>query len=231
MKITFFIFLIATSIITSCSSKPNKHLFILSGQSNMARLDLTTSFTPTIENTLGKANVTIVKHAIGGQPIRQWYVDSLVSTQIRPHLYESLFIKIKDSAKNKSFDSVTFLWMQGERDAREDIGETYKASLLGLYNQLSLDLKRKDINFVIGRLSDFDMNNERYPDWTMVRNIHEEVGNSNTRFDWINTDDLNDGLNKRGDTIKNDLHMSVEGYKIMGQRFADKAIKLINKPK
>ncbi|WP_430937432.1 sulfatase-like hydrolase/transferase [Saccharicrinis sp. 156] len=53
------------------------------------------------------------------------------------------------------------------------------------------------------------------------------VAESDTRFEWINTDDLNDGLNSKGLEIKNDLHMSVEGYKFMGERFAEKAIKLV----
>jgi hypothetical protein len=117
--------------------------------------------------------------------------------------------------------------MQGERDAREDIGELYKTSLLGLYSQLSKDLKRKDVNFIIGRLSDLDMENNTYPDWTLIRDIQVDVANSNKRFDWVNTDDLNDGLNKKGDTILNDLHMSVSGYKLLGERFAHKSIELI----
>ena len=231
MKINFLILLLLPTLFTSCSKKTGNHLFILSGQSNMARLDPSTSFTPTLENAFGKENITIVKYAIGGRPIRQWYKDSLVGTNVRPRLYDSLMVKVKNRTKDKYFDTVNFIWMQGERDAREDIGETYKASLLGLYNQLSSDLKREDVNFVIGRLSDFDMNNERYPDWTMVRSIQVEIANSNNRFDWIDTDDLNDGLNKKGDTIRNDLHMSVEGYKIMGKRFADKTIKLIKNHK
>jgi hypothetical protein len=216
--------------IFSCGhSESEKHLFILSGQSNMARLDPKISFIPALENAFGKEHITVVKHAVGGQPIRQWYVDSLVLTEQRPRLYDSLMVRIRDSIKGKKFDTVTFLWMQGERDAREDIGETYKASLLGLYVQLSSDLERKDINFIIGRLSDFDLENTRYPDWTMIRDIQIEVANSNDHFDWIDTDDLNEGLNRRGDTISNDLHMSEDGYKTMGERFANKAINIILK--
>ncbi len=58
-----------------------------------------------------------------------------------------------------------------------------------------------------------------------------KVGESNSRFDWVNTDDLNDGINSKGKVIKNDLHMSAEGYLIMGKRFADKSIKLIENTK
>jgi hypothetical protein len=73
------------------------------------------------------------------------------------------------------------------------------------------------------------MNNERWPHWTAIRTIQVKVGESNPRFSWVNTDDLNEGLNKAGKLITNDLHMSLEGYEVLGKRFADEAILLINK--
>ena len=83
------------------------------------------------------------------------------------------------------------------------------------------------MNFVIGRLSDFDLENKNYPHWTMVRDIQVRLAESNVRFEWVNTDDLNDGVNRQGKSIKNDLHYSAEGYKTLGKRFADNALKLI----
>ena len=41
--------------------------------------------------------------------------------------------------------------------------------------QLAEDLGRKDIHFVIGRLSDFDMENKRYQHWTKVREVQVEL--------------------------------------------------------
>lgn len=79
--------------------------------------------------------------------------------------------------------------MQGERDTREQLGNVYERSLLGLYQQLSANLNRKDINFVIGRLSDFGLTNKQYPDWNTIREIQVKVAQSNTRFAWVNTDD------------------------------------------
>jgi len=43
-----------------------KHLFILSGQSNMRGLDTDLSFTPTVQEAFGKVNVIVVKDAKGG---------------------------------------------------------------------------------------------------------------------------------------------------------------------
>ena len=116
--------------------------------------------------------------------------------------------------------------MQGERDARKGYGEVYAASLRGLIEQLKNDLNRK-INFVIGRLSDFDMDNSRYPHWTMVRKAQMEVAEADPRGAWLNTDDLNDKIKNNGNEIKNRLHYTREGYKILGKRFAEKAIELI----
>ncbi|MBO61857.1 MAG: acetyl xylan esterase, partial [Verrucomicrobiales bacterium] len=61
----------------------------------------------------------------------------------------------------------------------------------------------------------------------MVREEQVKVAKSSKRFSWVNTDDLNDGLNRRGKKIENDLHYSAEGYKTLGKRFADSALKLI----
>ncbi|PCH71360.1 MAG: acetyl xylan esterase [Bacteroidales bacterium] len=219
-------------IISACVSKQEgKHLFILSGQSNMARLSPQESFTPTIEGEFGKENVIIIKDALGGQPIRHWYKDwkPLVGEEpkAQPYLYDSLIAKVNTAIKNEEIATVTFIWMQGERDAREKLGDVYETSLIGLHKQLSNDLEFKDLNFIIGRLSDFGMSNKKHPHWTMIRDIQVRVAESNPRFDWVNTDDLNDGVNRRGKEIKNDLHMSAKGYVIMGKRFANKSIQLI----
>lgn len=199
----------------------------------MARLNPEASFTPAIEDEFGKENVIVVKDALGGQPIRRWYKDwkplAGEEPKANPDLYDTLMNKVYASIKNEKIATVTFIWMQGERDAAERLGEVYEKSLIGLYDQLSHDLNRKDVFFIIGRLSDFDRLSEKYPHWEMIRDIQVNVATSNPLFDWVNTDDLNDGFNKNGKEIKDDLHMSEEGYVIMGKRFADKSIQLINK--
>jgi hypothetical protein len=217
------------------SKQEGKHLFILSGQSNMAGLKLEESFTPEIKEKFGEENIIVVKDALGGQPIRRWYQDWKPlegnEPKAQPDLYDTLMTKVYLAIENEEIATVTFIWMQGEKDAREKHGEVYETSLTGLYSQLSQDLDRKDINFIIGRLSDFDMLNEKYPHWTMIRDTQVKVGESNPRFDWVNTDDLNDGVNRGGKEIKDDLHMSSKGYITMGKRFAYKSIKLIENTK
>lgn len=229
-----FVFLMSFSFLFSCEDgMDKKHLFILSGQSNMARLDPEISFIPTLQAAFRKENIIVVKDAMGSQPISRWYKNWTFPNSDTPEnrgdLYDKLIGKVLDSIQNKNIASVTFIWMQGERDARMEYSDVYEESLMGLYNQLGNDLERTDINFIIGRLNDFDMKNEKWPHWTKIRDIQVKVGTSNSRFAWINTDDLNDRLNGNNIEVINDLHMSVEGYKILGERFAKKAIELIEK--
>lgn len=202
------------------------HLFILSGQSNMAGLDPALSFTPAVEEAFGKANVIVVKDAQGGEPIRRWYKQWAPKGGKAPatngDLYDRLMGKVKPAIEGKTLASVTFVWMQGERDAKEKHGEVYAESLKGLLEQLRTDLKRKDIGFVIGRLSDFDLADKSYPHWTMIRKAQVETAEADALGAWVDTDDLN------GE--KNDLHYTKPaGYKELGARFAAKAIELARK--
>jgi hypothetical protein len=229
-----FCFFVCFPFLFGCSeAKKEKHLFILSGQSNMVRMNPQLSFIPALEAEFGKEKIIVVKDAMGSQPISRWYKNwkspNGNSPENRGDLYDVLLHKVKDSIKNEQLASVTFIWMQGERDARMQFASVYEESLLGMYQQLSTDLKRDDINFIIGRLSDFDMENKKWPHWTRIRDIQEKGGNSNPNFVWINTDDLNTGIDNNGKDVTNDLHLTKEGYKILGERFGEKAIELIQK--
>ena len=235
MKWNYFLLTaLLISLLSSCAvKKESKHLFILSGQSNMQLLAPEESFVPILEKEFGNGNVLVAKYAIGTQSIRKWYKNwkSPIGKQVQaePILYDSLMKRVHPLVQKKRIATVTFVWMQGERDARMKRGEVYEQSLLGLYKQLSEDLDRDDINFVIGRINDRDMMNKQWPHWTLIRDIQVKVANSNQRFDWVNTDDLNDGINRKGEKIKNHIHMSANGYITLGERFAKKAIKLIDK--
>lgn len=232
MKLTGFTLTLLSFMMMDATASPSeKHLFILSGQSNMAGLNPKTSFIPTVENAFGKDNVIIVKDAQGGQPIRRWHkkwkAENGESPQTTGDLYDRLMKKVFESIRDQTFTSITFVWMQGERDAREKHGTVYAKSFKGLIQQLEEDLGKKPINFIVGRLSDFDMSNKSYPHWTMVRDAQVSLAETDPRGAWVDTDDLNDGKNRKGKTIKDDLHYSVEGYKTLGERFAEKAIELI----
>ncbi len=206
-----------------------KHLFILSGQSNMGGLKPETSFIPTVKKAFGADHVIVIKDAQGGQPIARWYKQWAPAKgeppEKRGDLYDRLMTKVKAAIEGQRIETVSFCWMQGERDAKTGHANVYETSLKGLLQQLRTDLKRDDLNFVIGRLSDHLMNNEG---WVNVRKIQASVADQDPRGAWVDTDDLNDKKRKNG-TIKQDLHYTREGYTLLGTRFAENAIALIKK--
>lgn len=199
------------------------HLLILSGQSNMQGLDPAVSFTPTVQAALPGDEVIVVKDAQGGQPIRRWYRDWRADPagaipEGNGDLYVRLMNKVEVAAKEKQIDTITFVWMQGERDAKTGFGDVYAASLAGLVKQLRDDLQRPDVGFVIGRLSDHAPG-ENALGWDTVREAQVAVAEADRRGAWVDTDDLN-GNN-------NGLHYTREGYKTLGERFAHESLKLI----
>jgi len=205
-------------------AEQGKHLFILSGQSNMTNLDPRLSFIPTLEKAFGKNNIIVVKDSLGSQPIRRWYKKWAPLQPIKGNkpratgdLYDHLMVKVNAAIKGQKIQTVTFIWMQGEWDAKEPYGDVYAASLKGLIGQLSEDMARTDINFIIGRIN--DANNDARG--IMIRNAQVEAAESLPHSAWIDTDDLNGPDNGTG------VHATEEGYKILGARFAEKAIQLI----
>ena len=229
----FSIALNGDSVLAADSGRQGAHLFILSGQSNMQGHRPEEAFIPAVEAVFGKQNVIVVQDALGGQPIQRWYKNWKSPQGETPNstgdLYERLMDKVNAAIKEKELASVTFIWMQGERDAKMKWASVYEESLRGLYQQVCDDLGRSDIGLVIGRLSDFDLKNTKYPEWTDLREIQVKVADSSPLFRWVNTDDLNDGVNRAGRTIKDDLHYSAEGYKVLGQRFAKEAVELVSR--
>lgn len=208
------------------------HLFVLSGQSNMAGHRPQEAFTPAVEKALGAENVIVVQDAQGGQPIYRWFREwappaGTETPENRGDLYDRLMKKVEAAVGDRELASVTFFWMQGERDAKMAWSAVYRDSLLGLYRQFSKDMGRDDVLFVNGRLSDFDMGNRTYPHWTRIREIQVELAESDPKFAWVNTDDLNDGKNRAGKPIENDLHYSGEGYRTLGERFAEESLRLL----
>lgn len=59
----------------SSANKSGKHLFVLSGQSNMKHMNQGVSFTPAVEKAFGKDNVIVVKNAETGAPLLKWDKD------------------------------------------------------------------------------------------------------------------------------------------------------------
>jgi len=232
-KFILGIFVSIISVAAFHAQSNEKHVFILSGQSNMARFKPDQTFAPILNKKFGEEQVLVIKDAQGGQPIRRWYKywqpEEGENTEGTGDLYDQLMQKVKSALEGVTVKSVTFIWMQGERDAKDGHGNVYKESLIGLINQLKKDLKREEINFIIGRLSDFGVNSTKQPHWDVIREAQMLAAKEIPNTVWIDCDDLNDGESKGGKILENGLHYSIEGYKILGERYAKTAIELIEK--
>ena len=57
------------------ATETGKHLFILSGQSNMQGHRPQEAFAPAVKEVFEEDKVIVVQDALGGQPIQRWWKD------------------------------------------------------------------------------------------------------------------------------------------------------------
>jgi hypothetical protein len=202
------------------------HLIILSGQSNMgAMLQHDRTFDPLMKAAFPNDELVTVKQAKGGAPIRLWYKKwapanrAATEKEIIGGLYGTLIELTKKRLNGKKPDTITFIWMQGESDAKKDYYEVYAKSFNGLMLQFRNDLGRKDINFIIGRINDYGSSVKFNPEWEEIRKIQVALADSDPNGSWIDTDDMNSPINN--------LHLSHKGSSVLGTAFATQAIKMI----
>ena len=227
------VFLLALAYGLSANPKKSgNHLFVLSGQSNMTG-GLKAGFVKTVEDTFGKDKVVVVHHSKSGRGIRFWDKDYEFPENYRfpgkgvpsertklqhGQEYGPLIEKAREAYEGKPFDTVTFVWMQGESDGGRGLAPAYEKSFLRMLNRIKNDLERKDVAFVIGRINDSRMSD---PNWTAMRKVLVKLAENTEHGEWIDTDDLSEP--------ENGVHFPKESYPILGSRFAQKAITLIRK--
>jgi len=226
--------LVALTLITpACAGEKNtgRHLFILSGQSNMTGM-VRDAFADRIHKRFGRENTVVVMRMKSGRGIRFWVADyrqpeerglTVRKMKSNGQEYKPLIEAIMAVRKDQSFDTVGFIWMQGESDANNRLSEVYEESFVKLINQLKKDLDRDEMYFVIGRINDYARSRPDNQHWQRVRESQVRLGQTRGNA-WVDTDDLNGGDADRPD---GDLHFPKEGAVLLGQRFADKAIELI----
>ena len=215
------------------TKKTGKHLFILSGQSNMTGA-VKDAFFDRVRQRFGEDNAVVVMRMKSGRGIRFWVADydqpadrGLTEKKMTSNgmEYKPLLETALAAVKGQSFDTVGFIWMQGESDANNRLSEVYDESFRKLVGQLRKDLEREDLYYVIGRINDYARSRPDNAHWKRVRETQLKLGNIQGNA-WIDTDDLNGGDANNPD---GDIHFPSEGAVSLGQRFAKKAIELIRK--
>jgi len=216
------------------------HLFILSGQSNMQGMDPETGFLPEAKKLFKDDKVVYIKVAKGGQPICRWLeewadIAEKKGMDVRHRerilkgkgvlFYKPILDQYKEVLeKHPKPVSVTFCWMQGERDANGGAHAAYKDALKQLISNLRRDLERPDMNIVIGRIGDYALDR---PSCVAVRKAQREIGNEDPRGAWVDVDDLNNRMVKG--KMQSVVHYNKEGYVILGQRFARQGYALVTR--
>ena len=165
--------LLAALLLPALATAGEAHLFILSGQSNMAGLKPERAFLPELAKLLPDAEIRHVKFTKGGQPIRRWvknWDEIAAKHDLDPlndpgSFYDEVLRQARASIAEKKPKTITFFWMQGERDAKEKLSAAYEESLRTLIANLRKDLDVPRMGFVIGRLSDFSTTEH----WEAVR--------------------------------------------------------------
>ena len=218
--------------LSATPKKSGNHLFVLSGQSNMTG-GLKAGFDKTVEDTFGKDKVVVVQHSKSGRGIRFWDKDYEFPENYRfpgkgvpsertklqhGQEYGPLIEKAREAFDGKPFDTITFVWMQGESDGKRGLGPAYEKSFLRLLGRLKTDLGRKDVAFVIGRINDSYVSD---PNWKAMRDVQVKLAEDTDHGEWIDTDDLSEP--------EHGVHFPKENYEKLGRRFAEKAITLIRK--
>ncbi|MDB4757619.1 sialate O-acetylesterase [Akkermansiaceae bacterium] len=235
LQLGFALALVFIAPVFAGEEKTGKHLFILSGQSNMTGA-VKAAFTTHVEEQYGKENSVVVMRMKSGRGIRFWVADyrqptgrgiSQKAMNSNGQEYKPLIEDVLAAAKNQSFDSVGFIWMQGESDANNRLSDVYEESFLKLVKQLKNDLAADSMYFVIGRINDYAKGRPDNGHWKRVRETQIKLGKTPGNA-WIDTDDLNGG---NADNPDGDIHFPREGALRLGRRFADKAIEIINSKK
>ncbi len=225
---------LVASVVQPAFADGGQHLFVLSGQSNMTPT-LSASFAQSVEKIFGKDKVIVVRVGWPSQPIKMWYKAWAPpegmqdpSPDKNGSTYETLLKSTQKATAGKQIEDVTCIWMQGEEDARVGWGSVYEKSFNGVLAQLKQDLKVTQINYVVGRINDYWTNSNGMKDGDLVRATLVKLGEAGPNAAWINTDDLNKGVNPWGGYDECDGHFSPHAYRVIGQRFARKACLLID---
>lgn len=218
----------AILLLNACTADTTspKHLFILSGQSNMTG-GVKKGFQQTVEQEFGKENVIIAMSMKSGRGIRFWVKDyqapvgSILDGKKMADNgseYPPLVKAAKKAMNGHQLETVNFIWMQGESDASRSLADSYEESFLKLISHLKSDLNVAHMNFVIGRISKWGLSTDKADGWIAMRDVQVKIADSHDEGAWVDTDDL-----------EGDLHYTKEASEQLGVRLAKKSIELIRK--
>lgn len=219
-------------LVVSVSAAPRKqHLFIFAGENNMESVRPERTVLPVLkkDKELRKADLLWVREArrtmsmhdvddgwrdSDGKAKKKYGADYKVKMTKD---YKRLLENARQAAKKKPCETIVLFWMQGESDAQQGWGDQYAASFQRFVDSLEKDLDLGEIDVVITQLSDYGLENKKYPDWQKVRDAQKKLVKANKGWVLIETDEFNGKMNK--------LKFDKKGLEKIGELYAEAAMK------
>ncbi len=109
------------------------------------------------------------------------------------------------------------LWLQGESDAKEEMGKDYKKNLLAFIKHMRTKFKTPQMPFVMARVRNYY---GKGPQAMMVRDAQESLANTIKNVACFDTDDCGELINGG--------HYNSDGLIEIGKRFADRYKEMIS---
>ena len=197
-------------------------LFLLSGQSNMLRMDIHSSFVPELLAHAQGHPFAVAKCARNRQPLSRWLPDWQDLTGLPQHPRDGLMLtqllrQAQSVMGRQSPERVVLVWMQGEADARSNLVDNYEVGFTHLVRNLENTLDTS-IDLVVGRLAHRSTDSPSFKTWYRIRELQVDMAERRPGSVWVDTDGLN------GPDLN--THYSDEGYVELGRRFARACIRL-----
>lgn len=186
---------------------------------NQQHISPATMFGQTVANRTGR-KILIVMNALGGSSIDKWAKDaaliddkgSIANSSLQ--LYNEAIRRAKEAQKYGTLRGI--LWHQGEADINR--ASLYPMQLSQLVADLRADLNMPEIPFVAGELAYWYGEDKASINFNkMIRTIQDFIPNG----DWISAEGANMLSNEK------DPHFGRDGQLLLGERYAEKILKLV----
>lgn len=119
-------------------------------------------------------------------------------------------------AQQIPYEIAGMLWLQGESDAKEQMGAAYEANLAAFIQKMRFEFNTPEMPFIIARVRNFYGKGEQAQ---MVRSAQQSLGQKIRFVAWFDTDDLN--------PLVNGGHYGLAGTLEIGKRFAQSYLETV----
>lgn len=176
------------------------------------------SFAHAIARVLPGREIKLIKYALGGTALyNDWaptggeqYIEFMKTAE--PALADL-------QAAGQKYRMAGMLWLQGESDAAENMGQDYEKNLRNFIDHMRVKFGTPDMPFIIARVRAIYGGATGHAN--LVRDAQDEVGHSMKNVICFDTDDC--------ELLGNGAHYNTVGLNTIGNRFAESYEQILEK--